>query len=79
MSESVEAKHKIEVKTFQKPFRISKDKLSELKGVFSKKAMSRLKKEGVECPVKGKVVPFLECFTCEKFVRRVKGYVYCNG
>ena len=74
-----EPKYKLEVKIFPKPFKISKDKLSELKGVVSRRAIERMKKEGVECPVKKAPVPFLECFTCEKFVRRVKGYVYCDG
>jgi len=77
--EEPEPKHKLEVKTVSKPFRIPKDKLSEFKGLMSKRTLSRLKSEAVDCPVKGETVPFLECFTCKNFVRRVKGYVYCNG
>ncbi|RLI02577.1 hypothetical protein DRO30_02405 [Candidatus Bathyarchaeota archaeon] len=72
-------KYKLEVKVLQKPLKVPAEKLEEFKGVFSKRVLSRLKKEAVECPLKGSPVSFLECFVCDKFIRRVKGYVYCSG
>jgi hypothetical protein len=38
-----------------------------------------MKKEAVDCPVKLKVVSFVECFTCPNFNRRVRGKVGCKG
>ncbi|MGP3668107.1 MAG: hypothetical protein ACKD6N_04180 [Candidatus Bathyarchaeota archaeon] len=72
-------KHKLEVKMLQKSLKVPVEKLEELKGVFSKRVLLRLKKEAVECPLKGSSVSFLECFVCDRFIRRVKGYVYCSG
>lgn len=69
----------VEVKTLQKPLQVSKQKLGELKGAVSGSLVSRMKKEAVECPVKGETVPFIECFTCKNFLRRVKGHVHCRG
>jgi len=69
----------IKVETLDKPMRIPKEKLEEFKGVLSKGMINRMRKEAVRCPVKNKTVAFLECFTCEKFLRRVKGEVYCKG
>ncbi len=70
---------KLPVKTLEKPLKVPKEKLEEFKGVLSRGMISRMKKEAVDCPVKGRLVPFFECFTCERFVRRVRGEVYCKG
>ncbi|RLI29221.1 MAG: hypothetical protein DRO46_02985 [Candidatus Hecatellales archaeon] len=75
----MEARFKVEIKTLDKPARIPKEKLEEFKGVLSRGMINRMKREAVNCPVQGKTVPFLECFTCEKFIRRVKGEVHCKG
>ncbi|MCX8175765.1 MAG: hypothetical protein N3E48_00850 [Candidatus Bathyarchaeota archaeon] len=72
-------KYKLEVKMLQKSLKVPAEKLEEFKGVFSKRVLLRLKKEAVECPLKGSSVSFLECFICDRFIRRVKGYVYCSG
>lgn len=74
-----DVKHRIEIKTLQKPAPISKEKVSELKGAFSGRLISRMRREGVDCPVKQITVGFVECFTCDSFIRRVRGYVDCNG
>ncbi|WP_309493408.1 hypothetical protein [Candidatus Hecatella orcuttiae] len=71
--------HEVEVKILQKPLRVPKEKLGELKGTVSGSLLSRMKKEAVDCPVKGETLPFIECFTCENFLRRVKGHVHCRG
>ncbi|MDJ0270373.1 MAG: hypothetical protein NXY59_07505 [Aigarchaeota archaeon] len=50
-----------------------------LKGAVSSKMLSRMKKEYVTCPVVNADVPFLDCFACVSFIRRVKGVVHCAG
>ncbi len=53
--------------------------IQDLKGVAGGKALSRMKKEAVECPVLQKTVSFVQCFACPNFIRRVKGEVGCRG
>ena len=69
------------VKIFQaeKPKKIPKAVTDGLKGVASAKAMSRMKKESVDCPVVKQEVGFLVCFSCPSFLRRVTGEVHCAG
>ena len=75
----MEAKFEVRVYSREKPFRIPKEFTEELKGVLSSRKISGLKKEAVDCPVISSEVPFLVCFLCPSFVRRVKGVVYCAG
>jgi len=74
-----EVKYELDIVVNQKPFRIPKDKLSGYKGVISGRKLAQMKKEAVSCPVKEENVPFLECYNCENFMRRVRGKVYCLG
>ncbi len=74
-----EAKYHVEVKTAEKAFKVDKKVREILKGAVSGKMMSRMKKEYVECPVAGRQIPFLECFACISFIRRVRGVVHCAG
>lgn len=70
---------KIKIKTLDRAPRISREKLEEFRGLLSRSMINRMRREVVDCPVRGEAVAFLECFTCEKFLRRVKGEVYCKG
>ena len=72
-------KYEVKVIKLDKSLRIPKEITSQLSGILSRKKISQLKKEAVECPVLGKQVPFLQCFVCKNFVRRVRGIVYCRG
>lgn len=74
-----EVKYLVKVQTSEKPAKAAKEAIEVLKGGVSGKAMSRMKKEFVFCPVVERDVPFLECFACVSFVRRVKGEVHCAG
>jgi len=74
-----EAKYELDIRITEKPFKIPKDKLSGYKGVISGRKIAYMKKEAVSCPVKGEAVPFLECYDCENFMRRMKGKVHCSG
>jgi hypothetical protein len=75
------ADYKYVVKVFEspKPKKIPKEVTTQLKGVASAKAVARMKKESVQCPVVNQEVGFLVCFACPSFVRRVTGEVNCAG
>lgn len=69
------------VKVFEKngAIKVSKEIQENLKGVLSKKMIAKMKREAVNCPVLNKEVPFLECFICNNFIRRIRGEVQCAG
>lgn len=72
-------KYEIEVRMAERAFRIPEEVASEMKGAVSRKMFTRMKREYVNCPVEGREVPFLICFLCPSFLRRVRGVVYCMG
>lgn len=74
-----EAKFVVKVQEAERALRVEKEVTEALKGAVGRKLLSKMKKEYVECPVIGKKVPFLKCFACASFIRRVKGEVYCAG
>jgi hypothetical protein len=76
---SPDAKFKVEVYDAPKPKKIPKVVSDELKGAASPKAISRMKKESVNCPMVKREVGFLVCFACPSFLRRVTGVVDCAG
>ena len=76
---SLETKFKVKVYPATKPKKVPKVVSEELKGGASPKAISRMKKESVDCPVVQKEVAFLVCFACPSFLRRVSGVVDCAG
>ena len=76
---STETKFKVDVFPSPKPKKVPKVVSEQLKGGASPKAISRMKKESVNCPVVTKEVAFLVCFACPSFLRRVSGVVDCAG
>jgi hypothetical protein len=76
---SLETKFKVKVYPATKPKKVPKVVSTELKGGASPKAISRMKKESVDCPVVQQEVAFLVCFACPSFIRRVSGVVDCAG
>ncbi len=76
---SQETKFKVNIYPSVKPKKVPKIVSDELKGAASAKAMSRMKKESVDCPVVKREVAFLVCFACPSFLRRVSGVVDCAG
>ena len=76
---SAETKFKVKVYPSLKPKKVPKAVSEELKGGASPKAISRMKKECVDCPIVKKEVAFLVCFACPSFLRRVTGVVDCAG
>jgi len=79
LSESTEDKYTVDVMEVPKAIPASKESLEAIKGAVKGKALTKMKKEAVDCPVKGKRVSFVECFTCPNFNRRVRGQVGCAG
>jgi hypothetical protein len=75
----LDCKYKLEINRVEKAIRSRKESVQALKGVMGAKMIARMKKEAVECPVYGKTVAFVECFSCPNFVRRFKGEVHCRG
>ena len=76
---SVDYKYLVKVHEATKPKKIPKVVSVQLKGVAGAKAIARMKKESVDCPVLNAEVGFLVCFLCPSFVRRVTGEVHCAG
>ena len=79
MGENVEDKYMVEVLNVPKAIPASKESLEAIKGAVKGKALAKMKKEAVDCPVKARRVSFIECFTCPNFNRRVRGKVGCAG
>lgn len=74
-----EVKYVVEVRKIDKAQRIPREILDEVKGVISSKMVSSMRKEVVSCPVQSVDIPFLICFTCSNFIRRVSGKIHCRG
>jgi hypothetical protein len=79
LSENTEDKYTVEVVDAPRVIPASKESLEAIKGAVKGKALAKMKKEAVDCPVKGKMVSFVDCFTCPNFNRRVRGKVGCAG
>jgi hypothetical protein len=73
-------KFEVEVVKLDKALKINAELLKDLKQArLSRKMIAEMRREAVECPILGKQVPFLQCYNCRNFVRRVRGRVYCRG
>jgi hypothetical protein len=79
LSETPEDKYAVDVVEVPKAIPASKETLDTIKAAVKGKALAKMKKEAVDCPVKSKRVSFIECFTCPNFNRRVRGKVGCAG
>jgi hypothetical protein len=79
LSEGTEDKYTVDVLEVPKAIPAAKESLEAIKGAVKGKALAKMKKEAVDCPVKQKRVSFVECFTCPNFNRRVRGKVGCAG
>ena len=69
----------VEVKTANETFKADKRKLSQVKNVVRGKFIREVQKQYVSCPVFKRDIPFVDCFNCDNFLRRVKGQVHCKG
>ena len=92
MSDELQFKYEVEIKSVEKKQTLTKEVKEELKesgmmdekgklkisGV-SAKMLKRMKQEFVDCPVLKKEVQFIPCFVCPNFLSRVTGKVLCKG
>ena len=92
MSNDLDFKYEVEIKTAEKRQLLSKETKEDLKqsgmidekwklkinGV-SGKMLKRMKQEFVDCPVLKKEIQFIPCFICSNFQSRVTGKVLCKG
>jgi hypothetical protein len=76
---STDTKFVVKVYPSPKPKKVPKVVSQELKGSAGPKAIARMKKESVDCPMVKAEVAFLVCFACPSFIRRVTGEVHCAG
>jgi len=75
----VDDKYAVDVFMPPKAVTTPKESLEAIKGAVKGKMLAKMKKEAVDCPIKLKVVSFVECFTCPNFNRRIRGKVGCRG
>ena len=92
MSDELERKYEVEIKSTEERQKLSKELKAELqesgmmdekgklklKGV-SPKMLKRMKQEYVDCPVLKDNIQFIQCFVCPNFQSRVTGLVFCKG
>jgi hypothetical protein len=92
MSDELERKYEVEIKSTEEKQKLSKELKAELqesgmmdekgklklKGV-SPKMLKRMKQEYVDCPVLEDKAQFIQCFICPNFQSRVMGKVFCKG
>ena len=92
MSNELDFKYEVEIKSAEKKQLLSKETKEELKtsGMIDEKGklkingvsgkmLKRMKGEYVDCPVLKKEIQFIPCFICKNFQSRVTGKVLCKG
>ncbi|MEM4444747.1 MAG: hypothetical protein QXJ21_05245 [Thermofilum sp.] len=75
-------RYEVAIERLDVPLKVDKELARHVKetlGKVPRKMLSEMEKEAVQCPVLRKQVPFLQCYTCRNFVRRVRGMVHCKG
>lgn len=79
MSQSPEDKYMVDIIEVPKAIPSPKESLETMKGAVKGKGLARMKKEAVDCPVVRRARPFVECFVCDSYIRRMRGVVDCEG
>jgi len=74
-----EARFIVKIQEAERAIKMERAVVEALKGSVGGRLLSRMKREYVECPLVGERVPFLKCFACASFIRRVRGEVHCSG
>jgi hypothetical protein len=78
MSDELERKYEVEIKSTEEKVKLTK----ELKAILQESGMmdeKRMKQEFVDCPVLKADTQFIQCFVCPNFQSRVMGKVFCKG
>ena len=92
MSDELQFKYEVEIKSAEKRQMLTNEVKDELKASgmmdengklkingVSAKMLKRMKQEFVDCPVLKREVQFIPCFVCPNFQSRVTGKVLCKG
>jgi len=78
-SQSSDDKHTVDVLDAPNAIPVPKASLEAIRCGVKGKALERMMREAVDCPVMAKGVSFVACFTWSNFNRRIKGKVSCAG
>lgn len=70
---------KLQVVKVDEPVKIPREVRERLRDLGIARRVSFMKRERVPCPLTGEEIAPLNCFACEHFLRRVKGFVHCNA
>lgn len=70
--------NKIQVEKVEKSIRIPRDVIRSLKEIGLYGKIKFMRKEVLLCPLAQSKRSPIVCLTCQYFVRRVKGLVYCK-
>ena len=92
MSNELQFKYEVEIKSADKRQMLTNEVKDQLKASgmmdekgklkingVSAKMLKRMKQEFVDCPVLKREVQFIPCFVCPNFQSRVTGKVLCKG
>ena len=92
MSNELQFKYEVEIKSADKKQMLTNEVKDQLKASgmmdekgklkingVSAKMLKRMKQEFVDCPVLKREVQFIPCFVCPNFQSRVTGKVLCKG
>jgi len=68
----------IEVKKSNKLIRIPKEIREEIKRLGISSKIKFMQRELIECPMTSRDQSPIICMTCNHFLRRIKGKIYCK-
>lgn len=92
MSESVQTRYTVPIKSVEKGIKLTVEAKAELQSIgmmddkgklklkgVSPKMLKRMKLEAVDCPVLKQEIGFVQCYVCKNFNSRITGEVNCRG
>lgn len=92
MSESVQTRYTVPIKSVEKGIKLTPEAKAELQSIgmmddkgklklkgVSPKMLKRMKLESVDCPVLKQEIGFVQCYVCKNFNSRITGEVNCRG
>ncbi|MDQ4013341.1 MAG: hypothetical protein M3146_06405 [Thermoproteota archaeon] len=92
MSESVQTRYTVPIKSVEKGIKLTAEAKVELQSIgmmddkgklklkgVSPKMLKRMKLEAVDCPVLKQEIGFVQCYVCKNFNSRITGEVNCRG
>lgn len=92
MSESVQTRYTVPIKSVDKGIKLTVEAKAELQSIgmmddkgklklkgVSPKMLKRMKLEAVDCPVLKQEIGFVQCYVCKNFNSRITGEVNCRG